>query len=886
MDTLVQDLKYVLRTLGRRPAFTLAVLLTLGLGIAANTAIFSVLNGVLLQPLPFESPEDLVTPDVMSTRGFYISTSIPNYYDWKDRSRSFESFGAYMGTSAVLTGLDRPEVVRIQRVLGDFFEVLGVGAAMGRTVTAQEAEPGAVAMAVLSHRFWRDQLAGDSQVLGRTLILDDTPFEVVGVMPADFVFPSPEDDIYVPMGYFAEGMPWDDRGSSSGTRAVARLLPGVSIDLAQTDLDRITAAIRETEETAAAPILVSLTERYLGDVRAPLWTMMGAVAFVLLIACANVANLLLARGEGRQKELALRSALGAKRNRVVRQLLTESLVLGLSGGMLGIALAYVAVFAMKGALPTSLPGLVVGRVSIDPTVLMFTLALSLITGLIFGFVPALRSSTPDLVSTLKEGGRGGAGVGGHRMKGALVVTEVGLSLVLLAGAGLLIKRLDSLHQVDKGFDETNVLTMRVPLSGSKYPEEGNWQAFNDELLGRIGSMPGVQHAAVANFVPLSGRSWENSISPEGVDIFDPDNRQSVLNTIASVDYLETLGIEIFRGRGFTSADDAENPLVIVVDESMAEKFWPGEDPIGKRVTMEWESVRGTRLARQRAHLPHRHWRGEARATLRAAGALPNRSLPTHQAVEPLVGLLPDAGREELRRPGRPSRGDPERDHHHRPGSAGPGRENDVRGDRLAAGELHGHAGPSRHLRDVGPRSGRHRYLRRHVVLGGSARTRGRHPNGPGCRSESGPMAHIQARSEARPLRTWTRNDRRPGGDPLPAEPLVRRGYHRAGHAAGRFRDPHGGGPPGGLHSGSAGDPNRSGGSAARGVGATHLLTPLRPGAIFGAENRTRLRYVLAGVVDSVGGLVTGWAEGRPGPSELDPHGPPSGSKTQTGVVGT
>ncbi len=230
MDTLVRDMRYVLRTLTRRPGFTAAVLLTLGLGIAANTAIFSVVNGVLLQPLPFESPERLVTPDVMSTQGFYSSTSIPNYYDWKDQSRSFESFGAYRGASAVLTGLDRPEVVQTRQILGDFFQVLGVEAARGRTIDAGEAGPGAAPIAVLSHRFWQDQLGGDPQVLGRTLSIDDSPFEMVGVMPEGFAFPSPRDDIYVPMGYFSEDLDWNARGSSSGTRAVGKLLPNVSIE--------------------------------------------------------------------------------------------------------------------------------------------------------------------------------------------------------------------------------------------------------------------------------------------------------------------------------------------------------------------------------------------------------------------------------------------------------------------------------------------------------------------------------------------------------------------------------------------------------------------------------------------------------------------------------
>ena len=589
MDTAIQDLKFAFRSLTRRPGFTAAVLLTLGLGIGANTAIFSVVNGVLLDPLPFEDADRLVTPNVMSTQGFYISTSIPNYYDWKDQSRSFEAFGAYRGTNAVLTGLDRPEVVRTRQVLGDFFEVLGVDAAMGRTFDAAESEPGAPAIATISYRFWENRLGSDPAILGRTLILNDLPFEVIGVMPKGFEFPSPTDDVYLPMGYFSETLAWNTRGSSSGTRAIARLLPGVSIEQAQIDLSRITQAIRESEdENAAAPELVLVSDLLVGDVRTPLWILMGAVGFVLLIACANVANLLLARGEGRQRELAIRAAMGAKRNRVIRQLLTESLVLGLFGGILGVALGSLAVTAMVRSLPDTIPAFLTNRITIDPTVLGFTFALALATGLISGFVPAWRSSSPNLVSTLKEGGRAGSSKGRQSIRSALVVAEVALSLLLLTGAGLLIKSLDELHQVDKGFDETNVLTLNVPISSTKYTEEGVWQALQTEILQRVQALPGVEFAATSNILPLGRNGWETGIAPEGVDPRDPDARASVLNMMVHTDYFDAMSIPILRGRGFTLADDASSPLVAVVDETLAERYWPGEDPIGRRVTMEWD----------------------------------------------------------------------------------------------------------------------------------------------------------------------------------------------------------------------------------------------------------------------------------------------------------
>ncbi len=592
MDTLFQDLRFAARTLLKRPAFTAAVVLTLGLGIAANTAMFSVVNAVLLHPLPFDEADRLVTPNPISYRGFGISLSIPNYYDWKSQARSWESFGAYNGASAVLTGLDRPEVIRVRRVLGDFFDVLRVDAARGRLINADETEPGALPIAVITDGFWRNRLGGAEDAVGNAITLDGIPYTVIGVLPAGFEFPSPNDDVFVPMGLFSEDMSWEIRASSSGTRAIARLADGVSVEQAQADLDRIVARIQaEEDDTAATAELVTVAELYVGDIRTPIWILMGAVGLVLLIACANVANLLLVRGEGRQRELAVRTALGAGRGRVLRQLLTESLMLSVAGGVVGVGLAAVAIDSMVGGLPDGIPALVAQRIGMDTNVLAFTFGLSLLTGLLFGFAPALRSVRPDIVSTLKEGGRG-AGGGRRRLSSGLVIAEIGLSLMLLAGAGLLVKSLGELHQIDKGFDETNVLTTRIPLPDSKYDTEEKWRAFYTELTERTKALPGVQYASVSQIFPLSGNSWERSISPEGVDPFDDEQRDSVLYYIADVDHFDVLGIDIVRGRKFDERDVVGAQRAIIVDETMAEKYWPGEDPIGKRLTMEWERPEG------------------------------------------------------------------------------------------------------------------------------------------------------------------------------------------------------------------------------------------------------------------------------------------------------
>ncbi len=593
MSPTWQDLRYAFRMLAKRPGFTAIAVITIALGIGANTSIFSIVNGVLLEPLPVQEPAELVTPDVISPRGFSISTSIPNFRDWRDRNRTFESFGLIMSTFRTLTGIDRPEIIRVRFVLGDFFETLGVPPGRGRLIASEETWEGAAPIAVVTHHFWQNRLGGDPDVIGRTVTLDGEAFEVVGVMPPEFVFPSADSEVFVPMGYIADRLCWDVRDCSQGSYAIGRLGDGVTMEMAQADLDRIHRELEAEEgEEVARPELGTLTEAFVGDVRAPILILMGAVGFVLLIACANVASLLLSRAEGRRREMAVRTALGAGRGRVLRQLLTESVVLGLAGGALGIGLAFWGVRLLVPAVSDNIPSIMIERIGLDYTVLAFTFVVAVGAGLLFGLAPALRASSQELVGDLKEGGRGGTGSKGHqRLRSGMVVAEVALSLMLLIGAGLLIQSLQQLQKVDKGFTADDIFTGRVSLPRSRYEEKEDAWRFFDRFLDRVESLPGVRTAALTQIVPLQGNSWEQGIIPEGTPP-EPENFQSVLFYMVTPDYFETLGIPLLRGRGFTEADREGAPRIAIIDETMAEKFWPGEDPIGKRVSFETEEGGG------------------------------------------------------------------------------------------------------------------------------------------------------------------------------------------------------------------------------------------------------------------------------------------------------
>lgn len=573
----------LLRRLARRPAFTLVSVATIALGIGATTTIFSVVKPVLLDPLPWARPDELVTLDSRAPTGFLVSLSIPNYRDWRDRHRAFSTFGAAAGWGLILTGAGTgggpAEVLRGQAVLGEFFETLGLEPAVGRLIPAGETDRGADPVVVLGYAAWQQRFGGDTSLVGRALVLDGRPYTVVGVLPPGTGWPSPATEFYIPMGSDPT-LPWDDRGSGFGTRAIARLAPGVTLDAARTDLARVGREVQEmVGEEVAQPNLVSFEEFFLGDVDAQLWVLLAAVWCVLLIAVANVANLVLARGEDRRRELAVRTALGAGRWILARELLAESLVLSAAGGVLGVTLAWAGVGLLLPLLPAGIPDGLVGRIGPDPGVLGAAAGVTVLAGLLLGVVPAVRAARVQPAEEMR-GGRGQTAAAG-RLRDGLVVAEVAIALTLLVGAGLMVRSFAALRAVDKGFEADGLLTARVGFPDA-YRRQEPWLAFTADLRERVRAIPGVRDAAMTLLLPLSHRSWERRAIPEGRPLEDADDH-SFLFGVVTPEYFRTLRVPVLAGRGFDAGDHADAVPVAVIDERMARTFWPGESPIGKRV---------------------------------------------------------------------------------------------------------------------------------------------------------------------------------------------------------------------------------------------------------------------------------------------------------------
>ncbi|HXO20254.1 MAG TPA: ABC transporter permease [Thermoanaerobaculia bacterium] len=586
METLWNDVRFALRNLRSAPATTGAALLALALGIGANTAIFSVVNGVLIEPLPYDQPERLILVwEANPSAGFpRFSVSPPNFTDWKEQSRSFGQLAAMDTDQVTLTGRGEPEVLKAARVSAGFWEALRQRPAVGRAFRPEEDRPANRHVVVLSDGLFRRRFGSDSRIVGQGLLLDGESYTVVGIAPPRFDLPNKR-DLWLPL---ALDLAKTSRGGHYLV-VLGRLRDGVSLDRARAELTGLAANLERqypASNTGWGVRLVPLQEQATADIRPALQVLLAAVSAVLLIACLNVANLLLARLAARDREMAVRAALGAGRWRLARQLLTESVLLALLGGALGLILAFWGTRALVALYADHIPR--AEAIGIDGRVLAFTLGISLLTGLLFGLFPALHppgGGGGRLNESLKEGGRAVAGGGRARLaRQLLVLAEVALALVLLVGAGLLMKSFSRLRSIDPGFRPAGVLTMEIAPSELKLPDAARQTVFYRQLLERVRSLPGVQKAATAFPLPLGGNGFILTFSVAGRPEPPPNHEPSANVRIVSPDFFQALGVRLLKGRAFTEQDRPESVPVAVINHSMAEKIWPGEDPLGKRFT--------------------------------------------------------------------------------------------------------------------------------------------------------------------------------------------------------------------------------------------------------------------------------------------------------------
>jgi predicted permease len=583
METLTKDLRYAARMLLKGRMVTLIAILALTLGIGANTAIFSVINAVLIKPLPYPQPERLVRVYEKSPQFEQMSVSYPNFVDWQRQSHAFERMAVYRHQQFNLTGGQEPERVNGRLVSADFFSTLGVQPLLGRDLRLEDDRPGAGPVTVLSHGFWQRRFGGDPNIIDKPLTINGKDYTVIGVMPASFKFYSPV-DLFVPIGV-QDDIALTVRDFHPGLRVIARLRTGATLSEARDEMQSIAAALEQqypASNTGQGVAMDSMHEDLVHDIRPVLLLLLGAVGLVLLIACANVANLLLARAAARQKEMAIRTALGASRWRIVRQLLTESLLLSLIGGGLGLLVAMWGTDALIAAIPDTIPR--AEDVGIDARVMLFTLLISALTGCIFGLIPALQVSKPDLNETLKEGGRTAATMK-QGVRNVLVVAEVVFALVLLVGAGLLIRSLFAVRNVAPGVNPQNVITMQIPLSPNLYDDATKIRNFYDRLLERLHATPGVQAAAVTADMPFIGDDSEAPFWVGNGPRPAPEAIQWALMNPVSAGYVKAMGIPLLRGRFITEQDKNNTPRVAVIDEYLARDLFSGEDPIGQRMTI-------------------------------------------------------------------------------------------------------------------------------------------------------------------------------------------------------------------------------------------------------------------------------------------------------------
>jgi putative ABC transport system permease protein len=582
MRTILKDIRYGVRSLARHPGFTAVAVITLALGIGANTAIFSVVNAVLLRPLPFDDPERIVwlwdTQPQLPT----APTALPEFLGWKEQNRSFEQLAAFQGGNMFLDAGDGTTDTPVGLVTPELFSVFHVSPILGRTFTNEETLPGRFRVAVLSHSMWQSRFGSDRNVSGRTIQLNGAAYTIIGVMPAGFSYPD-RAELWRPL-------PIDPAKLDPGPhylKVVGRLKPGVTLVQAQADMSTIAARLSEQykEKNAGHGVkLERLTNVVVGDIGLALYVLLGAVGFVLLIACANLANLMLARVGARQKEIALRTALGASRLRIVRQLLIESILLAVTGGAAGLLLAIWAVSWLVSLSADTIPR--AHEISVDPRVAGFTLLVSVATGVLFGLAPALQVSRPDLTDALKESGRNTAGLRRNRLRSALVVSEVALSLVLLVGAGLMIRSFAKLNQVDPGFKPAQVMSLGVAILRLKYPEDQQVAQVYSQILERAANTPGVLSAGAISDLPLMGSNTSDSFTIEGRPPIPKEAEPSTEYHVVTPRYFESMGIPLLSGRDVADTDTRQSPNVVVINDAFARRHFASENPLGHRLRLQ------------------------------------------------------------------------------------------------------------------------------------------------------------------------------------------------------------------------------------------------------------------------------------------------------------
>src|SRR6201988_1744349 len=582
-NLMFQDLIYALRWLRKNPGFTVLAVLMLAVGIGVNTAMFSVINAVLLKPLPYSEPDRIMWMNESGPEVANRELSYPNFVDWRARNQVFETMSTFRGWGVNITGSGNAESLDARLVSADYFRVMRATPLLGRDFTTADDQPGATPVTIISYPFWQQRFGGDQTIVGKTILLDDQAYTVIGVMPQDFVHQGPP-----PLWGLIGPQNWKARDVRIAGNVLARLKPGVTIDRARAEMNRISQQLFQEHPVANAGAntvnVVSLQDSITNRVNIALKILFGAVALVLLIACANVANLLLARGAARRKEFAVRAALGASRFRIIRQMLVESFLLAIAGGVLGLIFTSWTMKVLTLVAHETVPRM--GSIRLDGKLLVFNLAISLLTGIVFGIIPAVRSSKTDLQEALKGSSSTTTDAQGKRLRSTLVVAEVALSVALLVGAGLMVKSLVLLMKSDNGFDPNNVLTLELRISESRGGDRPQLSRLLYQILDAVQAQPGVEQASLSAAVPGLRDDWQTDIGVEGYRRLKRGELLNVDQSHVTADYFQVMKIPLLRGRTFTRDEEEQGKPVVLVDENLARRFWPNQDAIGKRIAYD------------------------------------------------------------------------------------------------------------------------------------------------------------------------------------------------------------------------------------------------------------------------------------------------------------